>query len=179
MVALIAANSRLLSGGGRRRPPVLALPRGALRARDQCATLVRARAVCMNSNQTCRPCDCRDPVDVSRPVARPLTQTFLGKHGLRLRHGGTPSPHRGEGGGEGEPSYRHRNPLTPPLSPAGRGSRPHSWLGRALKQSAACLLSHNLHEKQYGTCCNGHCDIFVAQHVIGGTRRRHMPTCTL
>src|SRR5215470_9061367 len=27
------------------------------------------------------------------------------EHGLNLRHGGTPSPQRGEGGGEGEPRY--------------------------------------------------------------------------
>src|SRR5262245_35883725 len=69
---------------------------------------------------------------------------FLVEHGLRPRHGGTPSPRRGEGGGEGEPNYRWRNPLTPPLSPAGRGSRPCSRLGRALLfglLGAACLMS--------------------------------------
>src|SRR5262245_36237293 len=54
MVALAAADPRLLPGGGRRRPPLLALPRGPLRARDQCAALVRAGAVRVNPNQTIR-----------------------------------------------------------------------------------------------------------------------------
>src|SRR5215813_2135036 len=54
MVAFTAANPRLLPGGGRRRPPLLALPRGALRARDQFAALVRARAVRMSSKETNR-----------------------------------------------------------------------------------------------------------------------------
>src|SRR5215510_13937821 len=63
----------------------------------------------------------------------------LVEHGTRSRHGGTPSPRRGEGWGEGEPSYRRRTPLPPPLSPAGRGSRPHPWLGRALAFAVACL----------------------------------------
>src|SRR5262245_4029881 len=49
MVALIAADPRLLPRGGRRRPPLLALPGGTLRARDQCAALVRAGAVRMNT----------------------------------------------------------------------------------------------------------------------------------
>jgi hypothetical protein len=30
-----------------------------------------------------------------------VDETSIEKHGLQLRHGGTPSPHRGEGGGEG------------------------------------------------------------------------------
>ena len=73
----------------------------------------------------------------------------LVEHAARSRHGGTPSPQPksetsdfgwGEGWGEGGPSYRCRNPLTPPLSPAGRGSRPHSWLGRALVFAAVGLL---------------------------------------
>ena len=34
------------------------------------------------------------------------TQALRDEHGLYLRHGGTPSPQRGEGGGEGEPRYR-------------------------------------------------------------------------
>src|SRR5262245_26748953 len=51
MVALIAADPRLLPGGRRRRPPLLALPRGTLRARDQYAALVRAGAVRVNSNR--------------------------------------------------------------------------------------------------------------------------------
>src|SRR5207245_1281546 len=56
MVALIAVDPRLLSGGGWRRPPLLALPRGTLRARDQCATLVRAGAVRMRNiaHSNCR-----------------------------------------------------------------------------------------------------------------------------
>src|SRR5262245_17574729 len=65
------------------------------------------------------------------------------EHGVRSRHGGTPSPRWGEGGSEGEPNCRCRNPLTPPLSPAGRGSRPHSWLRRASHHAlmgAACVI---------------------------------------
>src|SRR5437899_2074847 len=54
MVALTATDPRLLPGGGRRRPPFLALPRGSLRARDQCATLVRARAVRVNNDEKYR-----------------------------------------------------------------------------------------------------------------------------
>src|SRR5689334_3366470 len=50
MVAHITANPRLLPGRGRRGPPLLALPRRTLRARDQYAALVRAWVVCMNSN---------------------------------------------------------------------------------------------------------------------------------
>jgi hypothetical protein len=36
-----------------------------------------------------------------------------------------------------------------------------------------------MNSNQHGTRFNGRRDIFVAKHVIGGTRRRHVPTCTL
>src|SRR3954470_15738637 len=38
------------------------------------------------------------------------------EHGLYLRHGGTPSPQRGEGGGEGKRTLESLYPLPPPLS---------------------------------------------------------------
>jgi len=77
------------------------------------------------------------PVLVHVPFLLP--RGFLAEHGFKSRHGGTPSLHRGEGGGEGEPNYRWRNPLTPPLSPAGRGSRPCSRLGRALTSKSLTI----------------------------------------
>ena len=42
-----SADARLLPRRGRRRPPLLALPRGSLRTRDRRAALVRARVVCV------------------------------------------------------------------------------------------------------------------------------------
>src|SRR5262245_63677883 len=52
-----------------------------------------------------------------------LTELVV-KHGLRSRHGGTPSPLRGEGGGEGEPisrSFVTPSPHPSPLRGEGAG----------------------------------------------------------
>src|SRR5215470_12306270 len=68
MVALAAADPRLLPGGGRRRPPFLALPRRTLRARDQCATLVRTGAVRVNNQQHSTRFDGRSDIFVAKYV---------------------------------------------------------------------------------------------------------------
>src|SRR5262252_1933966 len=101
MVALIAADPRLLPGGGQWRPPVLALPRRTLRARDQCATLVRAGAVRMNrqllvgwAKALARPC-CRLQPLVRCAHAFLLLRFVTRGHGARadlLRVMAVPAP---------------------------------------------------------------------------------------
>src|SRR5262245_59731851 len=144
MVALIAANSRLLPGGVRRRPPVLALPRGALRARDQCATLVRARAVCMNSNRNDQP-------------GVPWLGTNLLACGLCKK-----SRTR-------EPSFRGR--FIDLID--------QSFVERDIDTHRSPGIGKQRNSEQNGACFNSSNNIFVAKHVIGGTRRCHPPACTL
>src|SRR5215831_15267828 len=46
---------------------------------------------------------------------RQVLEHFCEGHNVRTRHGGTPSPHRAEGGGEGEPTSQSYPPHPTPL----------------------------------------------------------------
>src|SRR5262249_53962317 len=65
------------------------------------------------------------PARRSKPTCATVKECcspLVGEHGIRARHGGTPSPRRGEGWGEGVRPYRKsRTPHPTPL-PSGEGA---------------------------------------------------------